>query len=249
MADSIQAVFFDAGYTLLCMDPDQPTLFARTCAALGIAIDPQRLPAAVERANVLLGPRQPADVPAPFSQAAVDAFWTRYNRELLSVCAVRASDAERAEEVYRLFAASIRWRVYDDVPSVLATLRRRGLRTGVISNWTGELEDVLAQTGLLAYFDFALDSARLGHEKPHAPIFEEALRRSGVPAHAALHVGDSVPHDVEGALQWGLRAVLLDRANRHPAYERAPRIAHLGELLGLLGHSGERVEAPSRPLR
>lgn len=231
MKRNIQAVFFDAGYTLLCMDPDQPTLFRRVCTELDIDLDHARFHEGIQHANVLLGPRHPREVPRPFSQAAIDAFWTDYNRALLSVCARRARDAEKAELVYRRFNDAIRWRIYDEVHDVLGALRKKGLRLGVISNWTGDLEDVLKQIGLHEHFDFVLDSARVGHEKPHQPIFDEALRRAGVESGAALHVGDSPEHDVEGALASGLDAVLLDRAGRHHGYERAPRIASLAELL------------------
>lgn len=227
MKRDIQAVFFDAGYTLLCMDPDQPTIFMRVCERLGIQLDEARFAEGVLRANTLLAPRHPREVPAPFSQEAVDRFWTDYNRILLSVCARGARDADKAELVYRCFAAAITWRIYDDVHAVLRELRAQGMRLGVISNWTGDLEEVLARVGLRESFDFVLDSARLGYEKPHAEIFEDAVRRAGVERSAALHVGDSPEHDVDGALASGLRAVLLDRYGRHSTFTRAPRVATL----------------------
>lgn len=117
---------------------------------------------------------------------------------------------------------------------MLGAMHQRGLRLGVISNWTGDLEDVLKQTGLHSHFDFVLDSARIGHKKPHGPIFGEALRRAGVAPRQALHVGDSPEHDVEGAIASGLEAVLLDRMGRHDEYNRAPRIRSLEELMGFV---------------
>jgi putative hydrolase of the HAD superfamily len=233
MKRDIHAVFFDAGYTLLCMEPDQPTIFTRVCAELGVELDRSRFGEAVERANALLGPRHPLAVPVPFSQEAVDRFWTDYNRALLAVCARRPEDVDQADLVYRRFAAAITWRVYDEVQTVLEELRARELCLGIISNWSGDLEVVLRQVGLRKHFDFVLDSARLGHEKPHAAIFDEALRRAGVDRSAALHVGDSPEHDVDGALAFGLHAVLLDRYGRYPDFNRAPRVA---TLEGILDH-------------
>lgn len=233
MKRDIQAVFFDAGYTLLCMDPDQVTIFTEVCGKLGIAIDRAKLPEGVARANALLAPRAASLSPAPFSQEEVDRFWTRYNQILLSVCAFDPADAQHAERVYRGFSAAIRWRIYDEVRPVLATLRGRGLCLGIISNWTGDLEEVLHKIGLHREFDFVLDSARLGYEKPHAPIFHEALRRAKIPHFAALHVGDSPEHDIDGALACGLHAVLLDRHERHAGFTRAPRVL---SLHGLLDH-------------
>jgi putative hydrolase of the HAD superfamily len=230
MRQDIQAVFFDAGYTLLCMHPDQPVLFRRVCAELDIELDDDRLAQGVKLANAMLAPRHPGAVPRPFSQAAVDRFWTEYNRLLLSVCARRPRDAEKAEIVYRRFTASIRWRIYDDVRVTLEKLRLQGKCLGVISNWSGDLEAVLESVKLREHFDFVLDSSRVGHEKPHAPIFLEALQRAGVNPNAAVHVGDSPEHDVEGALAGGLNAVLLDRNGRYADYTRAPRIEDLRQL-------------------
>lgn len=231
MKRNTRAVFFDAGYTLLCMEPDQPTIFLGVCERLGVEIVRERFVDGVRQANALLGPRQKSGVPAPFSQEAVDRFWTEYNTVLLNACARDPRDAQKAEQVYRTFAAAITWRVYDEVPGVLRALRERGVCLGIISNWTGDLEEVLERVGLRSSFDFALDSARLGYEKPHGEIFGEALRRAGIECHAALHVGDSPDHDVDGALAAGLRALLLDRHDRHAGFERAPVVRTLEEIL------------------
>ncbi|MDQ6779974.1 MAG: HAD-IA family hydrolase [Candidatus Eremiobacteraeota bacterium] len=230
-SDTIQAVFFDAGYTLLCMDPDQVTIFLGVCDQLSIGIDRERLAGGIAKANSLLAPRAARLQPQPFSQTAVDEFWTRYNHTLLSLAALDPRDARHAELVYRRFTAAITWRIYDEVRPVLSTLRRRGIALGIISNWTGDLEDVLHKLELHGAFDFVLDSSRLGYEKPHAQIFLEAVRRAGITPATALHVGDSPEHDVDGALASGLRAILLDRANRYPAFDRAPRVTDLNGLL------------------
>jgi putative hydrolase of the HAD superfamily len=232
--DNVRAVFFDAGYTLLCMDPSQETIFSGVCRDLGIPIDSSSLPDAIRTANSAFAPKTPASTALPFSQDRVDRFWTDYHGGVLAVCAIDPADARRAGEVYRSFTAAIRWRVYDDVLPSLAKLRARGIALGVVSNWTGDLEAVLHQIELRRQFDIVLDSSRLGHEKPHREIFREALRRAAVAPNVAVHVGDSIDHDVEGALAAGMRAVLLDRENRHAGFTRAPRVRHLGEFVEIV---------------
>lgn len=232
--DDVRAVFFDAGYTLLCMDPPQEMLFLDVCSELGIAIDDSRLANAVRSANVMLAPRTPASEHAPYAVERVDRFWIEYHRIVLEGCAADPSGAARAEPVYRLFSKRLGWRVYDDVRPALAALRERGVVLGVISNWTGDLEEVLRRIDLHAPFDVILDSARFGHEKPHPEIFAEALRRAGVSSANALHVGDSIEHDIDGAIGSGLRPVLVDRSGRHAAFDRAPRLLDLAGLATLL---------------
>jgi putative hydrolase of the HAD superfamily len=234
MDRTTRAVFFDAGYTLLCMEPDQKTNFLQSCADLGIEIDIFRVDDAINNAASMLAARTPAAEKEPFSLEAVDRFWIEYHRVLLAACAMNADDAQRAGAVYRRFTDGMRWRVYDEVRPLLDELRNRGIRLGVISNWTGDLEVVLESVALHSSFDFVIDSAHYGYEKPHPEIFHEALRRARVTAREALHVGDSPGHDVEGALAAGLRAALLDRDDAHPEYSRAPRLTSLDALLALL---------------
>jgi putative hydrolase of the HAD superfamily len=57
--------------------------------------------------------------------------------------------------------------------------------------------------------------ARAAKPAPH--IFEIALEKHAVDPDEALHVGDSVRDDVEGATKAGLTGVLLDRVGRSQA--------------------------------
>jgi len=232
--DEVRAVFFDAGYTLLCMDPPQETIFLNVCRDLGLTIDRSRLASAVHHPNAMFGPRPAASTPVAYSQERIDRFWIEYHRRVIEGCAIDAGAAVAAGAVYRRFCEALGWRVYDEVRAMLADLRARGLVTGVISNWTGDLEDVLRRVDLHEHFDIVIDSARFGHEKPHPEIFREALARSGVAAAQAMHVGDSIEHDVDGALGSGLRAVLLDRHGRHASFARAPRVSTLDQIAAFL---------------
>ncbi len=47
-------------------------------------------------------------------------------------------------------------------------------------------------------------------------------------------IGDNLDDDIAGALACGLRAVLVDRGDRHPGYD-GERMRGLGELPDLLG--------------
>lgn len=72
--------------------------------------------------------------------------------------------------------------------------------------------------------------------KPHPSIFTAALQLVDVSAAQAVMVGDSVRHDVEGALGAGMRAVLLHRSDApHPleielSARGVPVIRSLAEL-------------------
>ena len=120
------------------------------------------------------------------------------------------------DELYETFARPDAWQVFSDVEDTLQEARRRGLHVGVISNWDDRLDSLLEKLGLAGHFDSQTVSYEVGAEKPDAKIFLTALRRAGVTADEALHVGDSYEEDLCGAEKAGLSAILVDRKGRRP---------------------------------
>lgn len=128
--------------------------------------------------------------------------------------------------------ASLRFTAFPDAAPALRELRARGLRLVVLSNWDGSLPDRLEQAGLLALVDGVLSSAEVGVAKPAPAAFEAALERAGVGPAEALHAGDSLTNDVEGARAAGVRAVLVQREGDPPAgVESVRRLTDLPALL------------------
>jgi putative hydrolase of the HAD superfamily len=135
------------------------------------------------------------------------------------------------DDVLAALLGAIRFRAYPEVPDVLARLRARGARLAVVSNWDVSLHDVLERTELRPLVDTVVISAELGVAKPDPAIFRAALERLGTGPDGALHVGDSLEHDVAGARAAGLEAVLVAR-NGAAAPEGVRAIASLSELVG-----------------
>jgi putative hydrolase of the HAD superfamily len=101
----------------------------------------------------------------------------------------------------------------------------------VVSNWDHSLHERLHETGLAPLLDGALASAEVGSAKPDRAIFTAALDLAGTDD--AWHVGDTVQTDVQGALNAGLRPVLISRDGA-TAPPGVPLIETLGSLLPLV---------------
>jgi putative hydrolase of the HAD superfamily len=113
--------------------------------------------------------------------------------------------------------AAIRFRPYPEVPGVLAALRDRGVARVVVSNWDVSLHDVLERTRLRPLVDAVVTSAEFGAAKPDPAIFARALELAGgVAAADAVHAGDDVAADVEGARAAGIAPVLVVRDGAAP---------------------------------
>jgi putative hydrolase of the HAD superfamily len=135
----------------------------------------------------------------------------------------------------RHFDSGAAWLVVDGAVDLIGSLRARGSRVGVVSNWHRALHGILEAVGLRAHLDFVVVSADIGRRKPHPEIFLQALRCAGAEARDAVHVGDSVQDDVEGARRAGIRPVLICRDEPEETLpEGASRVAHFQELARLL---------------
>jgi putative hydrolase of the HAD superfamily len=135
------------------------------------------------------------------------------------------------EALTETLLAALRFRAFDDACEALAIARERRQRVIVVSNWDFSLTEVLDRIGLAALVDGVVISAVLGVRKPSPAIFEAALKLAGAARTEAVHVGDSVEEDVDGARAAGIEAVLL-RRDGSPGPDGVTTIASLTELTG-----------------
>lgn len=130
----------------------------------------------------------------------------------------RHADVGRAAEFERQRFAGLaqHYRLFDDVSPCLAALRDRGLRVGLITNNESEHQrDKLRRVGLDTGFDATVISGEFGVAKPDPAIFVHACALVGVEPAAAMHVGDNLVADAQGAHGAGLHGVWLDRRGEH----------------------------------
>lgn len=102
---------------------------------------------------------------------------------------------------------------------VLTALARR-YWLGVVSNFYGNLDRILTETGLAPLFGATADSVRVGFFKPDRRIFEAALSALGARPQEAAMIGDSLDKDCQPARALGLRTVWL-RGSDAPAASRS----------------------------
>lgn len=97
-----------------------------------------------------------------------------------------------------------------DALDVLAALKHRGYRVGVLSNtmWPrSHHEEVFARDNLDEHIDAAVYTSELSVAKPHADAFRAILEALDVAAHEAAFVGDRLWDDIHGAQQAGMRTI------------------------------------------
>ena len=230
----IKVITFDFYNTLVKFWPPLEEIQQVACRKMGLNVSREAIRRGYAKADILFN-RANEEEPLSFrSPERRLEFFAEYEQIILETAGVPVT-AELAQQVWGLaIAVPKEFTTFDDTMPALEALRERGYRLGIITNLRADLEPLIRKAGLEDFLEFAVNSTQAGVEKPHPPIFEEALRRAAVEPGEVLHVGDQVRSDVAGARSMGMKAALLDRGGWHEAVEGCPKISVLEEIVGLL---------------
>jgi putative hydrolase of the HAD superfamily len=213
----IKAITFDAGGTLLDPWPSVGEIYANVAAEVGFP------GLSADKLNSQFATAWKRKKNFDYSEAA----WCHLVNACFSGLLPCPISPKLFEALYEQFAQPHVWRVYDDVRLTLETLRQRGVRLGVISNWDLRLGPLLERLELSRYLDCLVLSVNVGATKPSPRIFQYTSEALNLAPRAILHVGDSVEEDVRGAESAGMRALLLDRKEENPCANIIPSLSAL----------------------
>jgi putative hydrolase of the HAD superfamily len=223
----LKAVLFDVDFTLFRPGPELgPEGYRRLGERHGLQLEPGRWQQA--RADAI------ASLQAERDLVHDEEVWIAFTELIVRGMGGDADGARQcATDMVREWERHENFTLYEDTLPVLADLRARGLKIGLISNGQRDLEEFAAHHALEV--DAIVGSKAHGRIKPDPSIFAAALAALEVAAEDAAMVGDSYEDDIEGARALGMRAILLDRDGLRP--DEPDRIDTLLALPAALGLS------------
>jgi len=220
----VKAVLLDALGTLVELQPPAP-LLRRLLGQAGFHVSEERAAAgfAAEIAYYLDHHLEGSD------RERLERLRDRCAEEMRRALVLPGLDHGTAR---RAMLEALEFRPYPDVLPALSDLRERGMTLVVASNWDCSLPEWLGPAGITELVHGVVTSAEVGAAKPDPRVFERALAIAAAAPSEALHVGDNVDNDVEGAAAAGVRAVLVQRDGELPA--GVDTVRSLRELAALL---------------
>ena len=229
------AVLLDAAGTLITPCEPVSETYAALARRYGVALDVDKL----AQAFALVFRDMPE---LAFKWTSLDelheqerAWWRLLVQRVIDRTGTFSGDFDQYfTALYAHYAQGHAWRCFPEVMDVLASLRDKGYRLAVVSNFDSRLPGILRAVGIDTFMDAIIYSSRAGSAKPDPAIFMQALDALGVAPQQALHVGDSVEADVGGAVAAGLAALLI-RRGQEPVAGSEEVIQSLDGLTDRLG--------------
>jgi HAD superfamily hydrolase (TIGR01549 family) len=220
-----EAVLFDVDFTLAKPGPLLgPEGYRDAGRRFGLELDPHRY--AEARAQALLDLAHHPELDHD------EEVWIRFTEDIVRGMGGEGADCRQAAEAITAgWLHSENFELYEDVLPVLELLRAEGLKIGLVSNTSRDLDAFVRHHALDV--DAWVSSGVHGKVKPSPTIFRAVLELLDVLPDAAVMVGDSPEDDVAGAEAIGIRAFLLDREGKHERKDALPTLLALPALLGL----------------
>ena len=219
---NIQAVIFDRDNTLMHLNTAAAALIEARIAAIA----PTLPPGAVGRHWTTW----PGPWPSAIDQEP--AFWNLFWGQLVAQHQLPSDTVAALHEIGTIYHTC--FTAFPDTLACLATLRSRGVRLAILTNF--ELPSIhltLQNAGLdPSWFSVLLSSATIGFPKPDARAYLATAAALGLPPTACAFVDDLV-QNVEAAQALGMRGWLLDRTGG-ASLSTPPHIRDLHELTALL---------------
>ena len=227
----IRAVFFDAAGTLF--EPREPIgrTYSRLARDFGLDAPEDAVAASFRHAfgaapGLAFGPGFRPDELRRLERE----WWRRRVGETFAPIGKFPDFEAYFDALFSYFANPAHWIADLEAAPTLQRLKGDGLKLGVISNFDHRLYRILDGLDLTRHFDSITISSEAGYAKPRREVYDAALTRAGVPAHDAMHVGDSEHLDLAPAAALGMAAVLIDRENAQAAPSITGRTARISSL-------------------
>ncbi|ANX11460.1 hypothetical protein ABE41_005525 [Fictibacillus arsenicus] len=121
----------------------------------------------------------------------------------------KSSDRDMIEKVHqkRIWAKTVPFQeMHPEVIELLATLKEKGKKLGLISNCAPEEVSSWSRSKLADYFDAVVFSYEEKVAKPSPEIYHIASKKLGVTPEEAIFIGDGGSNELVGASEAGLKA-------------------------------------------
>jgi len=227
-------VFFDVDDTLVQWTVHWSGAFAQAAGEVGVEVSHEEaMEALMEALNTAFSTFYGDYLGKHSAVGDEREFWLDYNGRIFEMLGVKGASRRAAERAAEVLKRPDAIRLFPEVPEVLAALKGRGARLGIITGRPQAGPD-LESLGVLNYFELVLDGLGAGETKGvGSGMFDRAVEAVSSAGAEGWHVGDSREHDVEAAQAAGLRGVLVDREGQYPDVD-CPRVGDLRELMELL---------------
>lgn len=226
----ITAVFFDLYGTLAGFQPSRFEVQSQACLKFGIKITQEGTISGYKLADAYMAKENSIMPINTRGKNKRDQFFWEYEKLILKGSDVTISTRMAGKIWNTLKTIPYKLVLFPDVIREINKIKSLGIKTALISNIDSDSNNIVDELGLSQIFDVTITSNEIGAAKPDPVIFNAALEQTGSIPENTIHIGDQILSDIQGALNSGIKPILIDRDRNYVGYTEHPRIESLSNL-------------------
>ena len=221
----IKHVFFDLDHTLWDFDRNSALCFQQIFNENNITLD----------LDIFLAKYKPINA----------SYWKLYREEKVSKLALRYGRFKDTFEALSFKTSNNEINVLSDAyiknltnhnylldgaVSLLDYLQEK-YQLHIITNGFEEVQKLkLVKSNIDRYFKTVTSSEKVGVKKPNPKVFQYALEISGAKKEESVMIGDNYEADIQGAIEFGLKAIYLEDSNSIFLNNKVLKVNSLNQL-------------------
>jgi putative hydrolase of the HAD superfamily len=213
---SVRGIIFDAVGTILRPAPPFPVIYQAAARRMGVELEQSVI---YQKFVVSFGASDEYDRTVLGYRDSEQRERDRWHAIVSSVFAEFVSGPKLDalfEELFAHYGQPASWQLFADTAECWRTLRQRGYRVGIGSNYDSRLQTVVAGQPPLNENDGLFISSLVGYRKPAREFYEAIAADWQLRPEELLMIGDDRLNDYQGALDAGWHALFLDRDSKQP---------------------------------
>ena len=159
-----------------------------------------------------------------------------YRRFYLTLKEAGLDDIDLAKEIAHDFIdlSPLQTEVFPNTHECLEYLKNKNYQLHIITNGFNEVQGRKLQNSKLEkYFNQIITSENAGANKPHAQIFEYALKQTGAQIEQSIMIGDDLSTDIKGARDMGMDHIYFNPKKAKHDEKLTFEIENLKELIDI----------------
>ncbi len=206
-------IFFDVANTLLHLKKSVTETYADFASTNDSYINPKLLKQPLKEVwnELSIKYNDVSNLKYGVDEKSSKQWWNLYVNKVFERAGYKGDINTFFDKLYYYFGSADPWILYDDAIETIVGVKKKGYKTGILSNWDHRLKNLIIDLDIDKYFDHIFISSYIGYEKPNRRIFEHALNISGIKPEDAYHIGDSYREDILGALNVGIKPLFIRR--------------------------------------
>jgi len=159
-----------------------------------------------------------------------------YRRFYLTLKEAGLDDLGLAKEIAHDFIdlSPLQTEVFPNTHECLEYLKNKNYQLHIITNGFNEVQGRKLQNSKLEkYFNQIITSENAGANKPHAQIFEYALKQTGAQIEQSIMIGDDLSTDIKGARDMGMDHIYFNPKKAKHDEKLTFEIENLKELIDI----------------